>query len=391
MFNRVIIPVDGSERAWRAARVGSALARQCAAELELLQIVETDADTESAQIAVSGRAAAVDLHDLDPIVTVLPVEASVANTIAAYAASALGSIIVLSTSGRGRVEALVGSVAEELLSEMFGPLVVVGPHASVDQVDLRGCLLVPVDGSDNAETVLGLAAAWGIGLEARPWIVAVIPPERDRPSGLLDSTYPASVARRLARRSHHPVDFEVLHDAHPGRAIGRFAGDIGASLIVASTHGRAGLARFAIGSRAMSIVRHAPCPVVLSRPPHLLRVSERALTAEPLKPVPTAPPIWRTPAPPFSAPLERSSSMVVATVADLASRLGVDPASIEVADARAVTWPDNSLGCPQPGMMYVQRPVEGALVVLTHQGRHYEYHGGNPLRLCDRPHPPVGG
>ena len=85
------------------------------------------------------------------------------------------------------------------------------------------------------------------------------------------ATYPASVARRLARRSHHPVDFEVLHDEHPGRAIGRFAGDIGASLIVASTHGRAGLARFAIGSRAMSIVRHAPCPVVLSRPPHLRR------------------------------------------------------------------------------------------------------------------------
>ena len=216
---------------------------------------------------------------------------------------------------------------------MFGPLVVVGPQASVDQVDLRGCLLVPVDGSDNAETVLGLAAAWGIGLEARPWIVAVIPPERR--SDLLDSTYPASVARRLARRSHHPVDFEVLHDEHPGRAIGRFAGDIGASLIVASTHGRAGLARFAIGSRAMSIVRHAPCPVVLSRPPHLRRVSERALMAAPLKPAPTTPPIWRTPAPAFSAPLERSSSMVVATVADLASRSGVDPASIEVADARA--------------------------------------------------------
>jgi nucleotide-binding universal stress UspA family protein len=389
----VIVPVDGSERAWRAARVGSALAHQCAAELELLQIVDTDADTESAQIAVSGRAATIDLHDIDPIVRVLPVETSVAATIAAHAASALGSIIVLSTSGRGRVEALVGSVAEELLIEMFGPLIVVGPHASVDQRDLRGRLLVPVDGSDNAETVLGLAAAWGIGLEARPWIVAVIPPDGDRPSGLLDSTYPAGVARRLARQSHHPVDFEVLHDEHPGRAIGRFAGDIGASLIVASTHGRAGLARFAIGSRAMSIVRHAPCPVVLSRPPHLRRVDEHALTAQPLKPVPTAPtaPAWRTPAVPFSAPLERSSSMVVAAVADLAARLGVNAASIEIADARAVTWPDNSCGCPEPGMMYVQRPVEGALVVLSYQGRRYEYHGGNPLRLCDHPHPPVGG
>jgi len=30
----------------------------------------------------------------------------------------------------------------------------------------------------------------------------------------------------------------------------------------------------------------------------------------------------------------------------------------------AVTWPDTSLGCPKPGMMYPQVLVEGVLVQL---------------------------
>ena len=63
--------------------------------------------------------------------------------------------------------------------------------------------------------------------------------------------------------------FETLHHRHPGKAVGEFADAIGASLIVASTHGRTGLARLALGSVAMEIVRHAPCPVVLNRPPTL--------------------------------------------------------------------------------------------------------------------------
>jgi nucleotide-binding universal stress UspA family protein len=66
-----------------------------------------------------------------------------------------------------------------------------------------------------------------------------------------------------------PVEFETLHSRHPANAIAEFAESINASLIVASTHGRTGLARLAHGSVAAALVRHARCPVVLMRPPHL--------------------------------------------------------------------------------------------------------------------------
>jgi hypothetical protein len=87
--------------------------------------------------------------------------------------------------------------------------------------------------------------------------------------------------------------------------------------------------------------------------------------------------------------LDLASALVVHAVADLAERLGLDARDVTVVDARAVTWGDSSLGCPQPGMQYLQRLVDGALVVLEAGGRTYEYHGGSPLQLCEHPKPPA--
>ena len=65
-------------------------------------------------------------------------------------------------------------------------------------------------------------------------------------------------------------------------------------------------------------------------------------------------------------------------VADLATRLEIDRATIELVDAQSVTWPDASLGCPQAGEMYAQVLVAGSKVILGTNGRTrvYVYHAG---------------
>ncbi len=63
--------------------------------------------------------------------------------------------------------------------------------------------------------------------------------------------------------------------------------------------------------------------------------------------------------------------------ADLAQRLGVAAEDVGVITAEEVTWPDGSLGCPEPGMSYTQAVVEGSRVVLQHDGRIYVYHAGD--------------
>jgi hypothetical protein len=84
-------------------------------------------------------------------------------------------------------------------------------------------------------------------------------------------------------------------------------------------------------------------------------------------------------------PVDPSLPVVRAAVDDLAGRLGIESDAVTVVDARAVTWPDGSLGCPQPGMLYTQVLVDGMLVILEAGGQRYEYHGGDPLFLCEHP------
>ncbi len=85
-------------------------------------------------------------------------------------------------------------------------------------------------------------------------------------------------------------------------------------------------------------------------------------------------------------------SLIEKAKEDLAQRLSIPIDQISVMQAREVDWPDTSLGCPQPGMYYLQVLVSGYLVLLDANHGKYEYHaswGGNVF-YCANPHPPVG-
>ena len=69
-------------------------------------------------------------------------------------------------------------------------------------------------------------------------------------------------------------------------------------------------------------------------------------------------------------------TLVDQAVADLASRLKVDASTIVTVSAQAMSWSDGSLGCPQPGMLYTQAMVDGALIELSVDGTSYSYHSG---------------
>lgn len=85
------------------------------------------------------------------------------------------------------------------------------------------------------------------------------------------------------------------------------------------------------------------------------------------------------------------ASVTVRARADLARRLGVGEDDIEVISEREVTWPDGSIGCPQPGMAYTQALVNGSQIVLRHTGVDYHYHAGGSRGpfYCADPRPPV--
>lgn len=85
---------------------------------------------------------------------------------------------------------------------------------------------------------------------------------------------------------------------------------------------------------------------------------------------------------------------VNAAITDLAARLNVAPTQIEVVSVEAVVWPDGSLGCPQPGMLYPQVLQEGLRIRLAVAGVIYQYHSGERRApfWCEHPaEPPPPG
>lgn len=75
---------------------------------------------------------------------------------------------------------------------------------------------------------------------------------------------------------------------------------------------------------------------------------------------------------------------------DLAQRLSVSPASIDLVEIDEVFWPDASLGCPQTGQV-AQDKTQGYLVKLAYAGNEFEYHADlhGTFFYCEDPTPPI--
>jgi hypothetical protein len=84
---------------------------------------------------------------------------------------------------------------------------------------------------------------------------------------------------------------------------------------------------------------------------------------------------------------EVPASILDPILSDASARTDVPVDEIEVRTADAVTWPDGSLGCPEPGVMYTQALVDGYQVVLQAADESLDYRVGNAgsFRLCEGP------
>jgi len=83
-------------------------------------------------------------------------------------------------------------------------------------------------------------------------------PEKTRQRG-------KTMLKELADSFHVKAD-TIFAEGDPGHEIIRVAEELNADLIVLGTHGYTGWKRFALGSVAELVVRHAPCAVLTIRP-----------------------------------------------------------------------------------------------------------------------------
>jgi nucleotide-binding universal stress UspA family protein len=143
-------------------------------------------------------------------------------------------------------------------------------------------ILLPTDFSECAAYAVPAAAALARLTGARIVCLHVIEPivptvgwtpvAEPLPVADISDRLEDSAARELPKIAHAPefagleVEDVIVHGEAASEIV-RVARERAADLIVISSHGRTGWGRILFGSTAESVVRHAPCPVLVVKPP----------------------------------------------------------------------------------------------------------------------------
>ena len=84
---------------------------------------------------------------------------------------------------------------------------------------------------------------------------------------------------------------------------------------------------------------------------------------------------------PVTPPDEVSAKMVSLVKGHLAQRLNIAVDQIVVSDIKPVVWRDAGLGCPKPGVDYIQMKTPGYNILLEAGGNTYRYHTDETKRF----------
>ena len=134
MYEQIIVPVDTSELSARALVPAAVIARACDAEMQVVSFAMRDASIEQVRDSVEVQTVGIDVPSLSIEVDV--VEDRVSDGIVDLVEMRPDSLVCMSSVGRGRTGAALGSVAEGVLRQLARPVLLVGPHTAVDRFAL---------------------------------------------------------------------------------------------------------------------------------------------------------------------------------------------------------------------------------------------------------------
>ena len=276
---RILVPLDGSVWAETILPVVAQLARDHAAEVILLEVMEgqqsreTELDAEREAGSYLERAAGYVRSRGVGRVRVRMWYGEADQAIANAAAREEVSLIGMSTHGRSGLNWLrFGSVAERVVRQAAVPVLLVRGTPTWDEGGI-GRILVPLDRSEASEAVIPvvacLAGPFDLGIQL---LHVVERPSLESSRGAGERTrkaeaeaYLAGVAARLGARG-----LRVGMTARVGTAaevIPVVAAETKCGLIAMSTHGRSGLERLFLGSVAERVLRAVTVPVLMWKPP----------------------------------------------------------------------------------------------------------------------------
>jgi nucleotide-binding universal stress UspA family protein len=293
MYNRILVPLDGSQLAEQVLPYVKLLAKETKCHMELLQVIEySPAPTHPRQVRanLTGEAqkylkkAAASLKSSGLTVSSLVHHGDPASDIIAEAESEPETLIAMATHGQsGLARWMLGSVTDKVLHAATNPLLVVRAHEqeATTTGEMLENVIVPLDESLLAEQALPHAVHLARTMGLRVILLRVTPDAGDYyrnmeyvPGNFEDFAqfadgqameYLHKVGRKLRDQGFPLVEERLLH-GHPAATIVDLARETPHCLVAMTTHGRSGVGRWLLGSVADRVVRHSAGPVLMVRP-----------------------------------------------------------------------------------------------------------------------------
>lgn len=301
-FRKLLVPLDGSPASRQALPYALAVGGD-GAVITLLQVIP-DAEPlrkPFGQIAMTAEEVRAMLTDLaakvlDQAIAESGVDAGrfetvvrfgdVTDTILTVADEVGADAVVMATAGRGAIGRLaLGSVTDRVVRHSERPVLVVreAEEGAADVHPAIARLVVPLDGSERSRAALPVAAGLAGRLGVAIALISVVEQHAamvgaasaggfafsTETYGTLEDELEVAGREGLARGeaalagSGARVSTELAHGSAAG-AIMDFVGP--SDLIVMTSRGQGGVARWLLGSVADKLLRHAPAPVLLVPP-----------------------------------------------------------------------------------------------------------------------------
>lgn len=293
MYKRMLVPLDGSQLAEAALSYAAQLANRLNLGVTLLHVCGA---SESAPLFmcrsyVEHEAELIALKLKSPAKEETRGEAITGNAaegILAYAEQDQSDLILMAAHGESGGRWLLGSVAHKVLSHSKAPVLLVRTGFEVGDEAWPKVIIVPLDGSSVAESILAhvemLAGAPDASAEVVLLRVCQSPALlADYPEAIMPHTWEEHVdlATKGARQSCGlylggirkslenrgiRVQSEVVLGAEPADAIIKYAGRHPFGLIAMSTHGESGITRWPYGHVGDRVLLSTKNPLLFARP-----------------------------------------------------------------------------------------------------------------------------
>ncbi|WP_324716511.1 universal stress protein [Carboxydochorda subterranea] len=295
LFNRLLVPLDGSRLAEAVLPVVETMARSLAASVTLLHVIEARAPVQvhgdrhlcdpaeagayldGVMQRLAGKGLSVECHVHEAA------EGDVARSIVQHAEELANDLVMLSTHGHGGMRGfLVGSIAQQVLVHGTHPVLVVHPDATPEPWRCER-IAVPLDGGPHHEHSLPVACELATALGATLHLVTVVPRRSDLPMerAAAGRLLPRTVDARLDIEEQAAVHYlerlgaRLCEQAAPPKAqvrrgepaaelVGAFR-DARIDLVVMASHALKGWDAFWAGSVTPKILSQWRGPVLLVR------------------------------------------------------------------------------------------------------------------------------